>query len=91
MWIINSARSQAINAAKIKSLQVNPMDEDGSCYMIEPDEIVAYGVFDGIYLIAGPYTSQSKANEVMIDIVCSVYREDPFYCPEGDYKGEENA
>ena len=91
MWIINSSRSQAINAEKIKSLQVNSIDESGNSYMIEPDEIVAYGVFDGIYLIAGPYISQQKANEVMIDIVCSVYREEPFYCPEGDYKGEENA
>ena len=91
MWIINSSRNEAINAAKIKSLQVNPMDASGNSYMIEPDEIVAYGVFNGIYLIAGPYTSQQKANEVMIDIVCSVYREEPFYCPEGDYKVKEDA
>lgn len=91
MWIINSSRNQAINAAKIKSLRVNSMDASGNSYMIEPDEIVAYGVFNGIYLIAGPYTSQNKANEVMIDIVCSVYREEPYYCPKADYKGKEDA
>ena len=92
MWIINLSRNQAINAEKIKYLQVNPMDASGNSYMIEPDKIVAYGVFvNGIYLIAGPYTSQNKANEVMIDIVCSVYREEPFYCPEADYKGKEDA
>ena len=91
MWIINSSRNVALNAAEIKSLQVNSLDESGSCFMVEPDEVVAYGVFSGINLIAGPYKSQEKANGVMIDIVCSVYREDPFYCPEADYKVKEYA
>ncbi len=91
MWIINSSRNKAINAGEIKSLQVNPMDENGYCSMVDPDEVAAYGVFDGFNLIAGPYITREKANEVMIDIVCSVYKEDPFYCPEADCKVKEDA
>ena len=85
MWIINSDNTEAINSDSLTRMSVMAVDADMNYIMVEDEEIVGYGVFNGLKMIAGPYASKANAQNQMLTIISKIGRADIYYCPPGDY------
>ena len=85
MWVINSDNTEAINSDSLTRMSVMAVDTDMNYMSVEDEEIVGYGVFSGLKMIAGPYVSKTNAQNQMLTIISKIGRADIYYCPPGDY------
>ena len=90
MWVINSDNTEAINSDSLTRMSVMAVDADMNYMMVEDEEIVGYGVFSGLKMIAGPYVSKTNAQNQMLTIISKIGRIDIYYCPPGDYDTNEH-
>ena len=90
MWVINSDNTEAINSDSLTRMSVMAVDADMNYMMVEDEEIVGYGVFSGLKMIAGPYVSKTNAQNQMLTIISKIGRTDIYYCPPGDYDTNEH-